>query len=57
MTNLTRIVRSQQESLREKNQKKARTVRRNVWRRHACSALPVSHALKRGGGQNGDALN
>jgi hypothetical protein len=51
MTNLVRIVRSEQEFSREKNQKKAR-----IGRCHPYSALPGSRALERGGSQNGDAL-
>jgi hypothetical protein len=56
-TNLAIIIRSQQEFLGEKNQKKAKIGCHNVWRRHPCSVLPGSRALKRGESQNGDALN
>jgi hypothetical protein len=35
--------------LGEKNQKKARTVRRNAWCCRPCSAIPRSCTLKRGG--------
>jgi hypothetical protein len=56
-TNLARIVRSQQDFLGEKNRKKQEQGTAMFGAATPVLPLPGSRDLKRGGRQNGDALN